>query len=266
MAHYFIKVEGEIIANDLVHYAQEWACGGVGTSGHPEDNYDYDETTHSVKGNLILDTTRRAAPYAIYCTENNGIAATSTGDIAAWSGYGAAVRYYKDNIAIVQKQLNDPSISTDLMQPLYRGLFTDVFSILELFLSDVILCVIYSNEEVFDKAVEYYKLKKLGNKQLSVIEIEKRMHNFFFREVVYHRFDKVVNILYKRIIGIRIPNHKKLSDYLHKRNNIVHRYSLSNIDRMRVTIISKEDIEGLIATCNTFTDKLVEKIKSKGYD
>lgn len=55
MAHYFIKVEGEIIANDLVHYAQEWACGGVGTSDHPEDNYDYDETTHSVKGNLILD-------------------------------------------------------------------------------------------------------------------------------------------------------------------------------------------------------------------
>lgn len=263
MAHYFIKVEGEIIAYDLVHYAQEWACGGVGTSSHPEDNYDYDETTHSVKGNLILDTTKRAVPYAIYYTEK-GIAANS-GDIAAWPGYGAAVGYYEDNIAIVQKQLNDSSISKDLIQPLYRGLFTDIFSILELFLSDIILCIIYSDENVFDKAVEYYTLNKLGDKQLNVAEIEKRMHKFFFDEVVYHKFN-VVDKLYQEIIGVKLPGYDSLEKYLHKRNNIVHRYSLSNKDRMLVTNIAKEDIEGLIEASNKFTDQLVENIKSKGYD
>ncbi len=263
MAHYFIKVEGEIIANDLVHYAQEWACGGVGTSDHPEDNYDYDETTHSVKGNLILDTTKRAVPYAIYYTDKD-IAANS-GEIAAWSGYGAAVGYYEDNIAAVQKHLDDSSISKDLIQPLYRGLFTDIFSILELFLSDVILCIIYSDENVFDKAVEYYTLNKLGDKQLNVAEIEKRMHKFFFDGVVYHKFD-VVDKLYKDIIGVKLPGYDSLEKYLHKRNNIVHRYSLSNIDRMQVTNITKEDIEGLIEASNKFTDQLVENIKSKGYD
>lgn len=263
MAHYLIKVKGEIIANDLVHYAQNWVCGGIGTSNHLLDNYSYDKTTHSVDSNLILNVTKRSVPYAIYYTKQ-GISAKSGGDIKAWPGYGAAIGYYKNNMTVVQKQLNDSFISKDLIQTLYRGLFTDVFSILELFLSDIILCIIYSNEDAFNKAMEYYKLGELKNQQLNAIEIEKRMHKFFFDEVVYHRFNKV-NTLYKTIIGVKLPKHKILERYLHKRNNIVHRYSLSNIDRMQVMNIRKEDIEGLIDASNIFINQLVERLKAKGY-
>ena len=259
MAHYMINVKGEIVAYDLTHYAQSWVCGGVGAYECPIDNYDYDMSTHSVNGNLILNTTKRAVPYAIYYTDK-GIRATSSGDIAVCPGYGAALGYYKDNIATVQRQLNNSFICDDLMQPLYKGLFTDVFSILELFLSDCMLCIIYSNEKAFNKAVDYYKLEKVGNIQLSVAEIEKRMHKFFFDEVVYHKF-KLVDKLFKEIIGIELPEYDSVSRFLHLRNNIVHRYSLSNIDRMQVTVILKKDIEELIEACNKFADQIVEKIK-----
>lgn len=259
MAHYMIYVKGEILANDLTHYAQGWACGGVCSNECPIDNYDYNESTHSVNGNLILNATKRAVPYAIYYTDKD-IAVASTGNIVAWHGYGAALGYYKENIAIVQRQLNNSLICNELIPPLYKGLFTDVFSILELFLSDIMLCVIYSDENAFNKAVSYYKLEKLKNIKISVTEIEKRMHKFFFDEVVYHKF-KVVNKLFEKIIGIKLPQYNSLDKFLHKRNNIVHRYSLSNIDRMQETVILKKDIEELIKASNQFTDQIVEKIK-----
>lgn len=261
MPHYIINVKGEIIAYELTHYAQNWVCGGVGTDECPIDNYEYDTSTHSVKSNLVLNATKRAVPYAIYYTKK-GIVATSTGDVAAWPGCGAALGYYRDNIATVQRQLNNLSISEDLVQPLYNGLFTDVFSILELFLSDVILCVIYSDEKAFNKAVDYYKLEKLRNTQVSVTEIEKRMHKFFFDEVVYHKF-KLVDKLFKEIIGIELPECDDLSRFLHKRNNIVHRCSLSNIDRMQVTVVLKNDIEELIDASNKFTDQIIGKINPR---
>lgn len=48
------------------------------------DNYSYDEATHSVNGNLLLNATKRSVPYAIYYTKQ-GISAKSGGDIVAWS-------------------------------------------------------------------------------------------------------------------------------------------------------------------------------------
>lgn len=259
MAHYMIYVKGEILANNLTHYAQNWVCGGTCSNEYPIDNYDYNESTHSVNGNLILNATKRAVPYAIYYTEK-GISVASTGNIAAWPGYGAAVGYYKDNIATIRQQLDNSFICNNLMPTLYRGLFTDVFSILELFLSDIMLCVIYSNEDAFNKAVSYYKLEKLKGIQISIIEIEKRMHKFFSNEVVYHKF-KEVNKLFKKIIGITLPQYDSLNKFLHKRNNIVHRYSLSNVDRMQETVIQKKDIDEFIEASNQFTDHIVEKIK-----
>lgn len=255
MASYFIKVEGEIIVSSQKQYAQNWACGGVGQPIVETDTYFYDENTHSVKSNLILNDTRRAVPYAVYYTEK-GIRTESTGDIVAYPGYGAALEYYKENISKIHQVLK-LEVAKDLSQSLYRGLFTDVFSVLELFLSDLILCLIYSNDNFYKKAVTYHQLELEKSKKTNRC-LEARTHEFFFKGVVYHQFDKV-KTMYKQIIGVDLPDSKKLKTY--KRNNIVHRFSLSNIDRMCVTIIKKNDILNLIKATDEFVNQLIEKLK-----
>lgn len=96
MKRYIIEVKGEIVANAQIHYAQNWVCCDV-SSSITDDSYSYDKETHTVNSHLLLNENIRAVPYAIYFTEK-GIAANSTGDIAAYPGYGAAWEYYKVNI------------------------------------------------------------------------------------------------------------------------------------------------------------------------
>ncbi len=257
MAYYFIKVKGEIVANAEKHYAQNWVCCGLGQSIGNNGSYCYDDSTHSVKSNLVLNERKRAVPYAIYYTEK-GIVAKPPGEIVAYPGYGAALEYYKTNISKISEQLSI-NVIEEINQSLYKGLFTDTFSILELFLSDIILCLIYAHEDVFNKALYFFKRKKLKDIQKNVRDIENKMHKYFFDEIVYHRFDSVKE-LFRSIADVDFPDSKGLKKYLHKRNNIVHRYSLSNIDRMRVTIITREDILSLIAISDALVNKLIDNI------
>lgn len=257
---YIIKVEGNVIANDQIHYAQNWVSCKVGITDSDNSNYTYNEHTHTVTSNLILNKDRRAVPYAIYVSEK-GTAACSTGELAACSGFMAAYYNYDNFMQTIISQLEAASKLPKYILPLvYKSLFTDLFSILELFLSDTILCLIYTNKILFEKAKEFYRLKK--EKGNTITDLENKTHKFFFNEVVYHKFDKV-NDIYYRVAGVSLPNCSQLQKFLHKRNNIVHRYSLSNIDRMRVTTISKQDVEDLIITIDTFVDKLLAELSEK---
>ena len=83
------------------------------------------------------------------------------------------------------------------------------------------------------------------------------MHNFFFREVVYHRFDDIRK-MFNTIAEIDLPDYMDLKRFLHKRNNIVHRFSYSNEDRMLLTIINSEDVSELIKYSNKFVSQLIE--------
>lgn len=63
---------------------------------------------------------------------------------------------------------------------------------------------------------------------------------------------------------IDIPDYeKKIKKYLHKRNNIVHRYSYSNKDRENLITLSKQDILDWISVVETFVGELVVEIEGK---
>lgn len=249
MKHYIITVEGEIIAKNKQHYAQNWVCSDIG-SPISDTTYHYEKSTHTVKGNLILDEDRRAVPYAIYYSKK-GICATESGHIIAYPWPGAALEYYKEHVNKIKAMLcaEFPDI---LLDTFYRGLFIEVFSALELFLSDFILCAIYSEETIYNNSLNYYRLKKSIADET---QIEKKMHNFFFNGVVYHAFD-VVHKMFDSILKIEFPNTKDIERLLHKRNNIVHRFSFSNLDRMSISKITKDDIVELLNVVDVFINTL----------
>lgn len=257
---YLIKVEGEIIAKEKNHIAQNWACAGVGQEPSKKTEFLFDEETHTVKSDLVLDENIRAIPYAIYYTEKGIRSEHAKALITADSGYGPALLYYNENIEEIKKILQI-NINKEIESSFYRGLFIDVFSILELFLSDVLLCLIYHNNGIYKNALKFFGEKRNKNIQIINRELERKVHNYFFKEIVYHKFN-FVEKMFKEILNIDIPNYTQLSNCLHKRNNIVHRYSLSGIDRMKVSIINKKDVENLISTTNDFVNKLAISIQS----
>lgn len=258
MKGFLIEVKGEIVAYAGTHYAQNWAALCF-SSDVNDYSYSYDETTHTVNSDLILNESRRAVPYATYYT-NKGISAKITGNINAYPGYGAALEYYKENIDKMSKLLKC-NIPKYIEQTFFHGLFVDIFSILELFLSDFILCMIYYDESIYEKAILYYKTSKEAKNGVS--EIEKKVHKFFFSGVVYHRFD-IVKKMFMELMDIEFPDTSMLCRFfLHKRNNIVHRLSFSSIDRMEIITITKKTVEDLIKETNLFVYKLVENTKAK---
>lgn len=258
---YLIKVDGNIIVEFGRHCAQNWAGRGFCDTIYQE-TYLFDPIAHNVKSDLILSQDRRAIPYAVYCSEIHGAGAKSGGaDLVASPGYQAALFYYRESIDNISHKLKK-NYPDDISEDIYKSLYIDIWGTLELLLSDLILCLIYRYDNVLEKALVYYRDKKdKKDKNVADVEcknvkdIEYKVHNYFFQGIVYHRFDHVEE-LYDRVLDITIPNTYKLRKLIHKRNNIVHRNSLSNRDRMTVTKVSLDDVNNLINVVEKFVNEL----------
>lgn len=259
MRNYIIEVTGDVIAKEGVHYAQSWTAGGS-TSWSDEHNderakYQYEKRTHSVNSNLILDMTRRAVPYASYVSYGETILEGNNSpktDLICCPGYYPAVSYFKEYISLIEKELSI-DVPPSVRDTYYRGLFVDTFSVIELFLSDYILCGIFSDEECFSNALKNIELNLENNP--SPIDIENKIRNYLTDTVVFHRFDKVSK-LYNQILGCSLPDTSKLQGFTYKRDNFVHRYNLSNQDRMTVCKATQDDVRALMNECVEFVSNM----------
>lgn len=252
---FLISVTGEIIAKDKNHYAQNWACRSFGNST-VDHSYQYDPNNHTVQSNLILNKNVRAVPYAVYVTEK-GIQAQPPGELFAAPGSMAAELCYKDNITEIESLLKI-EIPSEIEIYFYNGLLTGIFSVLELFLSDVLLCMIFRNHEVYERALDH--LKKKG--ELDSENHDLAIQRYFTKDIVYHKFDQIKSV-FNNILQIQLPDTKHLRYYLHKRNNIAHRYAFSNIDRMTMTEIGLDTLKEFILYCNEFVEKLMNEIRKR---
>lgn len=256
---FLITVTGEIIAKDKNHYAQNWVCRSIGKSVD-DHSYHYDPNNHTVQSNLILNKNIRAVPYATYVTDK-GIRSQPPGNIFWAPGAMAAELCYKDNISEIDELLKI-KIPSELRVYFYNGLLTGIFGVLELFLSDVLLCLVYTNNEVYDRALEYMKdpTNEKGQERINNLNQDLAIQRYFTEDIVYHRFRKV-RAIFKRILRIQIPKTKFFESYLHKRNNISHRFAFSNIDRMEMTMIDLDILKEFIIYCNEFVEKLMTEIR-----
>ena len=250
---YIIEVKGDVVAKEGCHYAQDWVamtaseyCDQMGAY-----EYTYDKDSHSVTGDLYLTLKRRAAPYAVYCAAKNVAVSADNryADVAAAPGFLPAFSYFKEYMAQIKHHL-DIQVPDEIRASYYNGLYVSVFSILELFLNDFLLCGIFSNEVFYNNAI-----CKIGlSESVDQFEIENKIRETITK-IVFHQFDKVRKV-YKSILGLELPNSKELENKIHRRNNIVHRYALTNIDRMQVCDASYDDIMSLIDIAVQFVEQL----------
>lgn len=126
------------------------------------------------------------------------------------------------------------------------------------------LSKIYTNSDVYDRALKYMidPTNKKGQKRINNLNQDLAIQRHFTDDIVYHRFDKVKPI-FQRILRINFPNTKKIQSYLHKRNNIAHRFAFSNIDRMQMTVIDMDILKEFILCCNEFVKEIMDEINNK---
>ncbi len=249
---YLITVSGNILAKEGKNYAQNWVAR---TCWNPNAHFSrgvYDEHRHSIAGELIFDKSMRAAPYAIYVANGAvGIAADAVEgtDLSCAPGYYPAFAYFNEYIKEIRDVLQDP-VSERVSVPFYNGLYCSAFSVLELFLCDFLLCGVFGKDVCFRRALETLGISDNTDQ----FDIEKRTKDIIYHKV-FHRFSEIKK-LYKSILGFPFPDSTELEVFLHKRHNIVHRFALSSIDRMRVCNASYVDVMALIETICKFVDGL----------
>lgn len=260
---YLIKVEGEIKVISGSHYIQEASSRSYG--GEPNNgDYYFDWGKRIVYGDLILTNKKKAIPYAGYYTDK-GICVYEGAQLYAASKYYAAFYYYRDNIAYIRSILNKKIDSEDLEELICKSLFIDLWSALELLLCDLLMCMIYIYDDVHCIATDYYVRKIASPDKAKTEDIDDAEREYFFDKIVYHRFSEVGK-MYKEILGIKFPKFNGVRSYIHKRHNIVHRHSLSNLDRMSITVVSREDVEGFMNEVENFVNELKSRIDQKYKD
>lgn len=257
---YVIQVTGDIICKEGRQCVQNLIAGSHSSVNVNEaGTFDYDPIAHSVDGNLVFDRYSRAVPYAMYRTER-GIRVeiqNKGADFTCCHGFSSAFIYFKNNINQIHTLLSVqiPEVAQDVY---YMGLYVDVFSILELFLCDYLLCGVFSNPEFYKNAIQYLDEEGIDYKK-DPLSIENHIRDVISK-VVFHRFD-VTNSIFKRILSQELPNTDQLKDLLHKRNNIVHRFAVNNVDWMVMSVASAEDVKHLVSVVTDFVDKIEKGLK-----
>ncbi len=254
---YIIEVKGSIVSEEGNQYAQGWVAGSVADANKESwAKEHYDEITHSFDSDLRLNKKMRAVPYAVYVANGSvGLKeASEASDLTCIPGYAPAFLYLDEYLKEIDSYL-DIAFSSIVEDVFYNGLYVSTFGILELFLCDFLLCGIFSNGENYSRACALYCADKNA---ASAIEMENTIRNAISKKV-FHQFDSIGH-LYSEILGIDFPNTERLKRLIHKRHNVVHRYAISNIDRMSVCDASKADVRQQIEEIRTFSSGLWERV------
>lgn len=256
---YVIEVKGSIISEEGNQYAQGWAAGSVGGANKTIwEKERYDDVTHSFNSDLRLNRKCRAVPYAYYVAYGDaGIRESSSvyADLSCCEGYSPAFLYLEEYLKEIEGVFSE-DIPASVKEVCYNGLYVSTFSVLELFLCDFLLCGIFSDGGNYKRAVSHFCEKDT----MTAIEIENRIKKTITR-LVFHRFDKIRD-LYWEVLIISFPDTENLNRLIYKRHNIVHRYALSNIDRMTVCDACEEDIICLIQEIKAFSTSLWGRVQS----
>ena len=261
---FIIRVKGSIIIKDGSHYAQGCGACGIGSleqysemdlligTGHSvkSASFVFNENEQSVDSDLIVDSNTRIVPYACYVAEKGVVDHTGLleDSFQLCPGYYPAIHCYRNNIDEI-KRLLTLEINTDAEEAFYRGLFLQVYSILELFLSDYLLCGIFNVEGCYERAIRYFTL--CLHKHIK--ESDKMSLCKAVNETVFHRFE-IVNFMYGYILEKDFPEVGGLQSFLKDRNNFAHRYVFSQKNHMQPQPINRQKVDRLIKACDVFVN------------
>ena len=249
---YIIRVSGSVVAKEGKHYTQNWVACACSEGNIEQTPFVYSEKKHSIIGDVFFDKKRRAVPYALYVANGSvGIQenAGSDVDISCCPGFYPAFAYFNEYIGEIRNGL-DIQVEEKIRDLYLNGLYVGAFSVLELFLCDFLMCGVFFKETYYQNALRVLGVGENPDQYV----VEEKIKNVVYRKV-FHNFEDVEK-LFRDIFDFGFPDWKELNKRIYRRHNIVHRYSLSNKDRMTVCDATSDDVRDLIKTIGVFVEDM----------
>ena len=244
-----VFVEGDIIAYSGKHFAKEFVC--LATDEYKE------KAIEVINGNLELYEHNRIIPYYIYAARG-GVASVSA-TLGVVHSPRNVLNLYKEEIEKIKRLLN-LEVPDDLRSTHNRHLFIGVIGTLELFLSEIISCLVLGEEQFYHNFIENtsYKISlkdiEEGGQMLDKA-IYKVIHN-----INAHKLKEIKDV-FKNVFDVNIPNTSELGRYIEKRHDLVHRNGNSVDDRtLRYVDITDKILQDLILVVDTFVDHLMDAL------
>lgn len=220
------------------------------------------EVEEVIEGDLVLDKYYIARPYCIYAATGN--VSTITHDcICTLPRPSMVLQLYKDEIEKIQELMN-VSIPEKLVSTYYRQLYIGGVGTLELFLDELLSCLVLGYKEFYENFIKKtaYKIP-LSKVEESAKNMQKTIFQLIHNEVS-HRLDKM-GIIYHDIFDVAFPPIGKMSEKIKTRHDLVHRNGFQVKDKsLKYMNIAKSDVISFIEASNEFVTLLYNSLEGKG--
>ena len=249
---YIIQVSGSVVAKEGKHYAQDWVACACSEGNIEQTPFVYSEKKHSIIGDVFFDKKRRAVPYAHYVADGTVGIQEGAGpdvDLTCCPGFYPAFAYFNESIEEIRNCL-DIQVKEQIRDLYLNGLYIGAFSVLELFLCDFLMCGVFFKETYYQNTLCVLGVGENPDQYV----VEEKIKNVVYRKV-FHNFEDVEK-LFRGIFDFGFPDWKELNKRIYRRHNIVHRYALSNRDRMTVCDATYDDVRDLIETIEEFVEDM----------
>lgn len=249
---YFIQVSGSVVAKEGKHYTQNWVALACSEGNIEQTRFVYSEKKHSIIGDVFFDKKRRAVPYALYVANGSVRIHEGAGPdvgLSCCPGFYPAFAYFNEYIEEIRNCL-DIQLEERIRDLYLNGLYIEAFSVLELFLCDFLMCGVFFKETYYQNALSVLGVGENPDQYI----VEEKIKNVVYH-IVFHNF-KDVEDLFRGIFDFGFPDWNELKERIYRRHNIVHRYALSNKDRMTVCDATSDDVRDLIETIIVFVEDM----------
>lgn len=242
-------VKGNIIAESGIHFARNWVALAPETAT--------DDVVKVKNGDLTLTVENSSISYYEYWA-TGAISSLGYNQICLVSP-SSILSLYQDEIERIRK-LEEINVTDPLQSTHLRHLYIAVIGALELFLTELLSCLVLGDKSFFRAYINNSKI----NLPLNQIEdasknMVKTVHDII-HDMNSHRMD-VVKKTYCSLFTIDFPPIDKMGKIIERRHDFVHRNGYTKQDiSINYVKLSKDELDTAINVTNEFVYSLYERL------
>lgn len=248
-----VYVNGNIVAKSGRHLAKEWIA--LAPDVYKEN------AVKIIEGDMYLDDKNQFWSFFSYAAKN-GITSYDNGGIEVIPSPNNIKELFDNDIKKI-KELLDIHVPEHLKSDQNRHLYIGIISDFELFLTELLSCLVLGNEQYFNLFIE--KTDCALSLNLSKEELHNaplKIYRYIHKNINYHRLNDIGE-MFTTVFNIDFPNYDRLQQMISTRHDLAHRggYTLKEHYIVHVNI-SKEMVCKLIKECGLFIDSLMEALQN----
>ena len=247
-----VYVNGNIVAKSGRHLAKEWITLAP--------NEYKCNAAKVIEGDLYLDEKNQLLSYLRYAA-SGGVSSLIIGGIETIPSPKNIRELYDDDVKKIEELLQfqvPEHLESDRNRHLYVGIISD----LELFLTELLSCLVLGNEHYYNRFIENtdcVDTTKMNKEELYNAPL--KIHRYIHKNYNYHRLYDV-GIIYTAVFNTDFPKYDRLQKMIDTRHDLAHRggYTLKEHQIVHLNV-TQDMVYNLIKECDIFINDLINMLK-----